>query len=52
MEQILLSADTAWFSIPIALMLFMFARNLVTGASLKTKAAQVLKRWSYQGIGI
>lgn len=43
MKNILLTKPFGWFSVPTALRLFLFARNLEGSAILKGKAAEVLK---------
>lgn len=44
MKRLIVDKDLDWFSVDMALSLLLFARNLVEGAELKTKAEDVLKK--------
>lgn len=45
MEKILLSKESPWYKVDVAMKLFLFARNRPEGAKLKIKAIQVLKAY-------
>ncbi len=45
MEKILLSKESIWYNVDVAMKLFLFARNHPEGDQLKMKAIQVLKAY-------